>query len=91
MQNSPTPQKKLTKRKTNHSPLVPEKYQKSLSTVEKIREIFIQKSLSTRGRLEDIKILGGMSLIHYLRKKTRGGGNLEVTIQVITAERHYCR
>ena len=49
-------------------------------------EIFIQKSLRTRGRLEDIKILGEMSFIHYSRKKNKGGGSLEVNIT-----RYYCR
>ena len=38
-------------------------------------EIFRHNSLRTRGvRLEDIKILGEMSFIHYSRKKTRAGG-----------------
>ena len=37
-------------------------------------EIFIQNSLRTRGvRLEDIKILGEMSFIHYSQKKQGRG------------------
>ena len=50
-------------------------------------ELFRHNSLRTRGvRLEDIKILGEMSFIHYSRKKNKGGGSLEVNIT-----RYYCR
>ena len=48
-------------------------------------EIFIQKSLRTRGvRLEDIKILGEVRFIHS--RKKQGRGSLEVNIT-----RYYCR